>query len=197
MWPYLITLVAYMVTFPLFFNATTNLPLALAAKLLLVAGLIFYFRKDFRFRLRFDLLSIGTGVLIAALWIGLEGLYPLLGENTVIFYDPYSIVLKLLTGVLLAPVVEEFFTRFFLHRWVQAKQWMKVKQGTFHWPAFIITVLFFGFSHARWLPGIFAGILLNLLWYRKKDMSSIITSHAAANLILGIYVIMNGAFVFW
>jgi len=111
-------------------------------------------------------------------------------------YDILSIFPKLIISILLAPIIEEFFTRFFLLRFIISKKFKKVKPH-FTWPSFIITVLFFGFAHNRWLAGIITGILLNYLYYKRKEIGPCIVAHAVANLGLAIYVIYTGNWMFW
>jgi uncharacterized protein len=156
-----------------------------------------YYRKSFRFKPRFDLLAVVIGILIFILWVGLDDLYPHIGSGAVLEYGLIEIILAMIAGVVLAPIVEEFFTRYFLHRWVIDKNWKKVKLGKYTPASFVVTVLFFGFSHNRWLAGLVAGIILNLLFYKRKEMNSVVLAHAVANLCLGIYVIFTGAWHFW
>lgn len=191
------TLIGYLLTFVIIFGVTKNLTIALIAKILVTSVLLFYFRKQFKFRIKFDMLAVLAGLFIAFQWVALDGLYPLLGVDTLYNYSSIDIFLKLLTGVVLAPVIEEFFTRFFLMRFVIEKNWQKVRIGTYSLISFIITVIYFGFSHNRWLVGIITAIILNLLLYKRKNIESCILAHAIANLALGIYVIATGSFYFW
>ncbi|MFH0875875.1 MAG: CAAX prenyl protease-related protein [archaeon] len=194
---YFLTLIGYLLTFTLIFGLTKNLTVAIIAKILVTCALLFYFRKHFKFRVNFDLLAIAAGLFIAFQWIVLEGYYPLLGEDVIYNYSRIDIFFKLLIGVVIAPVIEEFFTRFFLMRFIIEKNWQKVRIGTYSLTSFIVTIMYFGFSHNRWLVGIITAIILNLLIYRRKNIESCILAHAVANLALGIYVIATGAFFFW
>ena len=126
----------------------------------------------------------------------MEGFNPF-SIQEVHYYNTVEIILKLIISVVLAPVVEEVFTRFFLIRWLVEKNWKKVKLGKYTHLSFIVTVLFFGFSHNRWLPGLITGVILNLLLYKRKNIGSCVLAHGVANLALGIYVIYTGSWHFW
>ncbi len=194
---YIITIFGYLISFDFVYLFTGDLTLSLISKILVTAGLLYYFRKDFDFCVKFDFLSVIIGVLIAVIWIGIDPFYSHLVHAEPYPYTLIDIILKLMIGVVLAPVVEEFFTRFFLLRYIIDKDWKAVKLGKFTPLSFIFTVLFFGISHSRWLAGLITGILLNLLFYKKKNIESVILAHAVANLVLGIYVIYTGDFTFW
>lgn len=170
---------------------------ALIAKLLVVGTLLIFLRKWFPFKFKFDFLSIVVGVLIGVIWVGMDAFYNPLFLSSFYVYNLPEILLKLGTGLLIAPIVEEFFTRYFLHRFIQSKKWLLVPLGKFSLMPFIVTTLFFGLSHSQWLVGLFAGALLNLLWYKRKDMNSIILAHASANLVLWIFIIVFGLWHFW
>jgi CAAX prenyl protease-like protein len=196
MLPYFIILLAYLITESSVFYLTKSIEAAILAKILVTGALLLYYNRYFRFRIKFDLPAILVGIGIAGIWIGLDSLYFHTAEQTV-YYSFFAISLKLLAGVVIAPVIEEFFTRFFLIRWVIAKDYMKVALGKFTVVSFLVTVFFFGFSHDRWLAGLIAGVIFNLLFYYRKDIESCVLSHAIANLVLGIYVIYFGQWGFW
>lgn len=176
---------------------TQSLTISLTIKFVAIGFLLIIYRRWFSFNLRFDFLGILSGILIALIWIGIDGFYPHLTSNLILSYQTIDIILKLLIGIIIAPLIEEFFTRFFLHRFIMEKDWLKQKLGNYSLVPFIVTVLFFGFSHGRWFAGIIAGIILNLVWYKRKDMNSVVVSHAVANLVIGIFVVVFGMWQFW
>ncbi len=130
------------------------------------------------------------------MWVGLEGLYPVF-PSTGAHYDPttfdtavfgFLILTRFAGSVLVAPLIEELFCRSFLMRYAVDARWQDVPIGTYTLGSFAIVTLFFGFSHFRWLPGILTAVLLNLLLYRTKNLSSCVVAHATANLLLLVYV---------
>ena len=170
------------------------------AKFLVVGGLLLYFRENYSMKLKLDPASILSGLAIFALWVGLEGRYPFiefLGKPEMIPTDMPYLLLRLLTSILIAPIVEEFFTRFFLNRYLQGTDWEKIPLYKFTMMSFIFTVLFFGFMHVRWLPGLITALILNGLLIYTKRIEACIESHFVANLALGLYVILSQNWILW
>lgn len=156
-------------------------------------------------RWRLDGTSVLIGVIICLLWVGLEGLYPVFSSADV-HYDPaifdtttfgFLILVRFAGSVLVAPLIEELFCRSFLMRYAVDSKWQDVPIGTYTFGSFAIVTLFFGFSHFRWLPGILTAVLLNLLLYRTKNLSSCAAAHASANLLLLVYVVYTGEWGFF
>ncbi len=156
-------------------------------------------------RRRLDGTSVLIGVVIFLLWVGLEGLYPVFSSADA-HYDPtifdtaafgFLILVRFAGSVLVAPLIEELFCRSFLMRYVIDSKWQDVPIGAYTLGSFAIVTLFFGFSHFRWLPGLLTAVLLNLLLYRTKNLSSCVVAHATANLLLLVYVIYMGEWGFF
>jgi CAAX prenyl protease-like protein len=168
-------------------------------KIILVGGILVFFWDYYKIQWKTNyLFPILTGLVIFIIWIGLERYYPLLSPSAPFIPLSFAHIIAKLAGmVLLAPVIEELFVRNYLHRIIIRQNFEKVKQGTFSWPAFIITTLFFGFAHSRWLVGLITGILLNLVYYRQKNIGSCIITHYTANLLLAIFVLLTGAWQLW
>ncbi|MCK4459242.1 MAG: CAAX prenyl protease-related protein [Methanosarcinales archaeon] len=154
---------------------------------------------------RLDGTSVLIGAIIFILWIGLEGHYPVFSSADV-HYDPtifdtatfgFLILTRFAGSVLVAPFIEELFCRSFLMRYAIDSKWQDVPIGAYTFGSFAIVTLFFGFSHFRWLPGILTAILLNLLLYRTKNLSSCVAAHATANLLLLVYVVCTGEWDFF
>jgi CAAX prenyl protease-like protein len=156
-------------------------------------------------RWRLDGTSVLIGVGIYLLWVGLEGLYPVF-SSTDVHYDPaifgtaafgLLILMRFAGSVLVAPLIEELFCRSFLMRYAIDARWQDVPIGMYTLGSFAIVTLFFGFSHFRWLPGILTAVLLNLLLYKTKNLSSCVVAHATANLLLLVYVVYMGEWGFF
>lgn len=203
---YIIPFIAYVFAIPLSSLLFENQYISYAIKVLLTGILlIFYFKKYKEIKkFRLSVLGIIAGVIIFIIWISIEAFYKRIPGNDI--YNPNDlgqsffiilVLIKLAGMVLIAPLIEELFTRSFLIRILINTKYEKVKIGKFTWLSFIITVLFFGFSHAMWLPGIITGIILNLLLYKTKDLSACIQSHAVANIVLAIYVLITQNFMYW
>jgi uncharacterized protein len=149
-------------------------------------------------------ISIIVGMIVFLIWIGPEGLYPLIGSSS---FNPFllpqkwmiygSIFFRIAGASLIVPVFEELFWRSFLIRWIINQDFTQVAIGKFSALSFGLTVLFFGLEHDRWLVGIFAGIVYNLLLYYFKNVRLCVISHAVTNFCLGLYVLHTGQWSYW
>jgi CAAX prenyl protease-like protein len=185
-----------------------QLYVAYAVRTLIVGGILIYYRSlytELKER-KLDLLALLVGALIFALWVGLDGHYPIFSSASS-HYDPtvfgtemliVLLCLRLVGSVLVAAFIEELFIRSFLLRvLIDPDKWADVPIGTYTLGSFVVVVLFFGFAHFQWLPGILTGILLNLLLYKRRNLFSCVQAHAIANLMLFLYVIYTGSWFFW
>jgi hypothetical protein len=158
--------------------------------------LLAIFWKQYKLKLKFDHIAIMFGFIIAIAWLLTYNIFPLFS----ISFQPdnlFFLIMKLLGFLFLAPLVEELFTRSFLARALIAHDWKKIPIGKYTLPSFIITVLFFGFSHGAWISGLISGIVLNLLLYKQKSIESCILAHFTANLLLAIFIIATGTWSLW
>ena len=182
--------------------------IAYALRILIVGGILLRYRSLYTelSERRLDLLALLVGALIFALWVGLEGHYPMF-SSAASHFDPSVfgtemlitlLCIRLVGSVLVAAFIEELFIRSFLLRFlIDPEKWADVPVGTYTFVSFVVVVLFFGFAHFQWLPGILTGIILNLLLYKRKNIFSCVQAHAIANLLLFLYVIYTGSWFFW
>jgi CAAX prenyl protease-like protein len=151
----------------------------------------------------FTALCVGTAVLVV--WVLSDGLYPLLDPRPA--FDPYReltrsqayawIAFRLVGAAVVVPIVEEFFWRGFLIRWLVHPEFRSVRMGTFTWYSFAATSVLFAVEHDRWLAGLIAGVAFNLLYYRTRSLKACILAHGVTNLGLGIYVLAANQWRFW
>lgn len=94
-------------------------------------------------------------------------------------------------------VIEEFFWRGFLMRYLAKTDFLAVDAGKVGRGVLIVTALAFGFEHNRWLVGMIAGLAYGLLYLRKGDIVAVAVAHVVTNYLLGLYVLANGAYQFW
>jgi hypothetical protein len=179
-----------------------------ALKTVLVAACLIYYRAAYKSEIRFRIrpLDIAAGILVFLVWIGLEGIYPLLGSPA--GFDPYAvsggpaaataaIAVRLLGAALVVPIMEELFWRSFAMRFLIHSNFLSLALGRFTWFSFLTVSLAFGLEHHRWLPGIIAGLVYAGLLCRSKNLFSPILAHGVTNLLLGIYVICSQQWAFW
>jgi hypothetical protein len=155
------------------------------------------------------LLALIVGLVVFVIWILPDRLgwqYPLIGESSE--FDPDKqfqsarwlvvwIGFRLFGSAVVVPVMEELFWRSFLIRYLIRPDFKQVPIGAFSWLSFGATVLLFGVEHHRWLVGLVAGIIYNLLLYRTKSVFACIVAHAITNLVLGIYVLVTLQWAYW
>jgi len=195
---YFVPLIFYLITAPIVNWLFNNYTVALVVKFLVVLILLALFRKAYPLKFRISWEAVFVGIFIFIMWVGLQGRYTQLGGSSLII--PEGIIqtsLRVIISIILAPIVEEYFTRYFLNRFLQKAKWQRVPIGKFTAFSFVFTVLFFGFSHMQWLPGLIAGIALNILLMRRKNIHECITAHAIANACLIIYILYTGSTLFW
>lgn len=204
----------YVIPFLVFAGFTYLVPwfnmsrfLVYPAKTLSVLVLLVFFWPKIRseIRLCWDMNAVMAGILVFAIWIGLEGYYPQLGTSS--GFNPYEagnstytmilIAFRLFGAVLVVPVIEELFWRSFALRFLMDSNFTRVALGSFSWFSFFAVSVAFGLEHYRWLPGILAGMIYALLLYQRKNLFSPILAHAVTNLLLGIHVIVNQAWTYW
>ncbi|MBN2566852.1 CAAX prenyl protease-related protein [Candidatus Woesearchaeota archaeon] len=195
---YLVPFIVYVFSSPLAKALGADDTWAYAIKVAATLIAVLAYRKHYQFDYRLDPFAVFIGIMIFLFWIVLDGAYPPAFASGFVPDSVFAMLLRALGAVLLVPIVEEFFVRGFLMRYlIDPYRWEKVRMGTFTLVSFVFTILFFGLSHAQWLPGLVAGFLLNLVWYLRKDMNGVINAHAAANLCLAAYVIATGSWMFW
>jgi CAAX prenyl protease-like protein len=188
-------------------------PAAYAVKAAIVAGQMWWYRSTWR-----DLrpapgpaplaMAVAAGLVVIALWIGLDGHYPALpfmgGERTA--FDPNVlspagkwafIVVRFVGLVLLVPVFEELFWRSFLMRWLIDQEFWKVPIGRVTPLAAAISSAAFALAHPEWLPALLTGLIWAGLLWKTRSVSACVVSHFVANLALGIYVVTTQSWKFW
>jgi CAAX prenyl protease-like protein len=187
-------------------------PLAYAAKVAIVAGLMWACRSTWR-----DLsprpalgglaLALALGLLVTLAWVGLDGRYPALpltGSRSA--FDPNVlppagkwafVAVRLLGLVVLVPIFEELFWRSFLIRWLISDDFTRVPIGKVTPLAAAGSSILFALVHPEWLPALLTGLAWAWLVRQTRSLSACVVSHATANLALGLYVLATGDWKFW
>lgn len=106
-------------------------------------------------------------------------------------------VVRLLGSAMVIGVVEEFFWRGFLYRWLLGRNFLEVDLSRFHLGLFVLVSVVFGLEHHRWLVGMLAGACYAGLLIRTRDIWAVAWAHAVTNFLLGIYVLRTGSYAFW
>lgn len=181
-------------------------------RMILVAGLLFYYRHHYTelqlvdlFKLPMLLLSVFFGGLVFFVWITLSdpvqmGLTKAPGYNPLLLPPLLQIPLiciRVFSAVVVVPVMEELFWRSFLIRYLINQDFKAVPLGQYTLSSFLITVIFFGFEHHLILAGMAAGFLYNLLLYRTKSLMQCVLAHGVTNMILACYVVYFHRWDLW
>jgi len=152
-------------------------------------------------------LAVAGGVLVFLLWVGLDGFYPKLGKASP--WNPpaqfgegapaawFFIAVRLAGSTLVVPPLEEVFYRSFIYRYIAARQFLEVPLTRFLPLPFFATAGLFALEHREWLPGLLAGFVYQGLVLRRGCLGEAIAAHALTNLLLGLYVIKQGAWSLW
>ena len=192
--------------------ASLGYPLAYTLKVALVTPLAWACRSSWR-----DLApwpgvrslapAAAVGLLVAVLWVGLDGLYPTLGFlGTRAGFDPNVlkgparwgfVAVRFVGLVALVPLIEELFWRSFLIRWLVDPEFTKVPIGRVTPTAALVTSALFAAAHPEWLPALITGLAWAWLLGQTRSVSACLVSHASANLALGLYVITTGDWKYW
>jgi len=107
------------------------------------------------------------------------------------------VALKLLGSAGVIAVIEEYFFRGFLYRWIRGTRLAVAAPIAFDAAAFWPVVVLFSLEHDRWLAGLAAGIVYGGLTVRTGRIAPAVVAHVTTNLLLGLYVIMSGQYGFW
>lgn len=100
------------------------------------------------------------------------------------------------TAVIIA-IIEEFFYRGFLYRWMQGSPFFKIDAGKLSWSMLLLISVFFSVSHYEVGAAVICGICYGLLYVKTRDVWASIIAHGTTNFILALYVIKFNAYQFW
>jgi uncharacterized protein len=195
-------------------------PLIYTAKIALtIAAMLFVWPGYRTYTRRLSFLGLAIGIIGAAAWIALStwqrNWMPLLADKTGIewfktlgqrsAFNPlvelraepalaYAFLAVRLIGLaIVVPIIEEFFLRGFLMRFVMAERWWEVPFGNVTRLAVIVGTGVPILMHPQ-------EAVAALVWFsavtwlmtRTRSIGDCILAHAFTNLLLGIYVISTG-----
>lgn len=185
-------------------------PIKALAVLALIAWI---WRRLPAFRLKAPFASVGVGVAVFVLWVGLDPFLPWF-ENGRLTHpprtggvDPASIgvpilsfawvVARLLGGAVVVPIAEELFWRGWLMRWIIDEQFTKHPIGAWQPKAFALTTVAFALVHPQIFVALIAGAAYGWWVVRTKNLWDVVLAHATTNLILYAWVLFTGQWYWW
>ncbi|MFO0911523.1 MAG: CAAX prenyl protease-related protein [Pirellulales bacterium] len=197
------------------YPSTYTLTIALVTVLIL-CGLPGYFRAPFRI----TPWGIGVGILGIVVWLGLWYLdEKLLGLGSLISpflggkrseFNPFEALkdnptwmyqflgIRLFGMILVVPLIEEFFIRGFLMRYVDDPDWDQIPLGLATYKAVVGVMIYAAVSH----PGeLFAAVawfgLITWLYLKTKNIWDCVIAHSITNALLAVYVLVTKTWVLW
>jgi CAAX prenyl protease-like protein len=158
--------------------------------------------------------SVFLGALVFAVWIGPDLLWPSYRGHWLFFnailgaprstlplaahVDRVFLCLRVVSSVIVVPIVEELFWRAWLMRRLISADFRETPLGRFTSQSFWLTAVFFALEHGSyWDVGLLAGIAYNLWIVRTKSLADCILAHAVTNGLLAVYVIAAGKWDYW
>ena len=194
---------------------TVKIALTIAAMVFVLPGY-----RQFPFRVSF--LAIAVGVIGVVLWIALcqmqlerklltpLGLEKFLGLGDRPAFNPLDqlaatptwahtfLAIRFLGLALVVPIIEEFFLRGFLMRFVVRENWSTVPFGTLTSAAAVIGTAVPMLMHpGELLAAAVWFSLVTWLMFRTKNIWDCVAAHAVTNLLLGIYVVAQHQWQLW
>jgi uncharacterized protein len=196
-------------------------PWMYAARIALtVAAVVFVWPGYRKFPWRLSWTAIVVGLIGGPLWIGLampgwERLYvwPLLKQIGLGFltggdragFNPFDtanslstvaawlfLAVRLLGLAAVVPVIEEFFLRGFMMRFVMERDWWEVPFGKASGLAIAVGTILPVLAHPEWIAAAVWFSMITWLMLRTRNIWDCVAAHAITNLILGIYVVIHG-----
>jgi CAAX prenyl protease-like protein len=190
---------------------------------LVLAAIVLVWPVYRQFPLAITPLGILVGLIGGAIWIALcranfeDQVFPMVGLGSLLdtgertAYNPLDalagnpawmyafLAIRFVGLAVVVPIIEEFFIRGFLMRFVTATDWVKVPFGTATGTAILVGTAFPVLSHP--LSEAFAVIvwfsLVTWLMLRTRSIWDCVAAHAITNLMLGIYVVSTGDWELW
>jgi CAAX prenyl protease-like protein len=104
---------------------------------------------------------------------------------------------RLLGSCIVIAIIEEFFWRSWLTRWVEKEDFLSVDPGSVSTRSLLIGALMFATVHNRWIAGLLCGILYGLFYRKTRDIWAVCFAHGLTNFLLGLYVLWSGKYEFW
>jgi uncharacterized protein len=198
-----------------------------AVKTLAGAGLIWFFRRaltELKWAVSWE--AVVVGLVIAVLWIGLDGRVPSLGDlydqanklitgkepkpvepekpwNPIAFFEGNPalawgfVAVRVIGRSLVVPMIEEVFYRSFFYRYISKPDFLGVPLNAWNSVAFLVTCAAFGLAHpGQWLAGIICAAAYQWLVLHKNRLGDAMTAHAITNLVISVYAISQGKWQF-
>lgn len=193
-------------------------PLVYTAKIVLtLAAILFVLPGYAEFPLRAGPLAVAVGVLGVGVWVGLcklgleQRLLAPMGLSWLVDFGARSafnpleqlrdhpawawgfLAIRFLGLVAVVAVIEEFFLRGFLMRFVMRHHWWEVPFGEVNAAAVAVgTVVPMAMHPGELLAAAAWFLMVTWLMVKTRNIWDCVVAHAVTNLLLGVYVVITG-----
>lgn len=100
--------------------------------------------------------------------------------------------------VLIVPIVEEFFLRGFLMRYIDDPDWDLIPLGVAAMPGILGSIGYGAFAHAgEGIAALAWFSMMTWMYLRTKSIWDCVVAHAITNLLLGIYIVQTDSWELW
>jgi CAAX prenyl protease-like protein len=201
-------------------------PIIYTLKLAVTIAAMVYVLPGYRqFPFRISLLAMAVGLVGGVIWIAIcnlrleQYLVDWLGEKSSVVgwlglgerpsFNPLEqlaatpawaytfLAIRFVGLALIVPVIEEFFLRGFLMRFLVRDSWWEVSFGDVTTAAIVVGTLFPVLYHPEKLAAFAWFSLVTWLMIRTRNIWDCVAAHAITNLMLGIYVVVYGEWRLW
>ncbi len=193
------------------YPATYSVVIGLTLALMLAVGRGYFFAP-----FGISWISVVVGALGFLVWIGLWwfdreflGVGALFGSTREAF-NPFAelsdnptwmrqfLAIRFVGLVAVVPIIEEFFLRGFLMRYLDARDWDRVPLGNVTRLSVIGVAVYALVSHpAEPLAAVVWFSMVTWLYARTQSIWDCVLAHATTNLLLGLYVVGTGTWELW
>ncbi len=172
--------------------------------------------------LRFSLLAVPVGLVGGVLWIlicrmriedqflTLIGLGDWAAWGDRPAFDPFGafgearwwmaafLAVRLVGLTVIVPLIEEFFLRGFLMRFLLKADWWTIPLGTVTWGSGMIVIAYAVLSHpAEPIAAALWFTLITLLYARTRSLWDCVVAHGVTNGVLGVYILLWRDWTLW
>jgi CAAX prenyl protease-like protein len=104
---------------------------------------------------------------------------------------------RVIGATVTVPIAEELAFRGYVLRNLITDDFSAVGFDRLTWLSFLGSSILFGALHDEWIAGTLAGMAFAFVRYRRAKLGDSIVAHAAANILLSIWVIATGRWCLW
>lgn len=145
-------------------------------------------------------IAVPIGVVVVALWLGVDRLLPVGGGASAPAAPTMvglTLAARLLTTILIVPVVEEMAFRGFLARRISAAAFDELPPQAISVAGVLLSSLAFGLLHRRIVAGVLAGVCYALAYRARGRLGDAVIAHATTNMALVIVAWWSGDWGLW